>query len=631
MNSSLLVTRRNESVGRVAQIAGQLALAVLLLLVAGPVPAGAQMVPLDPGELKAWADAFFAAQLAELHIPGAVLVFIQDGEVRLAKGYGYADLEAQMPMDPEQTVVRIGSVSKLFVATAVMQLVEKGQLDLHADVNCYLDTFQLNNDDAGPVTLAHLLTHTGGFDDLYLAPVLDAAERQPLGPYLAEHMPPRILPPGEVINYSNHGYAVAGYIVEQVSGLPFDQYVVERILQPLGMDRSQYLLSASLPEGLAMGYAYQDGDYVPQPIDYDHDYPGGALVSTAGDMARFLLAHLQGGCVGDACILQPATVATMQAQQYTAHPELPGWTYGFQEGTEHGQHLVGHSGATTGFASYLLLLPEHDLGYFVAFNAECIGSSACDLIATLRTQFFDRFFSSKPALPPQAISATPPERLAGLYRYVRYHHTTVNKLWVLDRDLTVAPTEDGLGVGGKDYVEVAPLLFQEVGGEGRLAFRQDDRGRITYLFRPEAYERLAWYESGALHRLLFVGFGWLWAALAAAWPLLDFVRRRLGRTPMPLLARRAYWLVVASFVLNAAFLLSLNGLFWRSPGTMKALLVLPLVSAGLGVALLVVTGWLWRRRAQLFVVRLYYSLVGLTALFFAWFLDYWNLLGFHLG
>ena len=165
-----------------------------------------QQTSIDSGELEVWADAFFPGHLADLHIPGAVLIVVQNGAILLAKGYGNANVDAQTGMDPERMALRIGSVSKLFVATAVMQLVEQDRLDLHADVNRYLDTFQLGEDYADPVTLAHLLTHS----------------------------------------YSNHGYALAAYIVERVSRLSFDRCVDEWILQPLSMDHTQYLLSASL-------------------------------------------------------------------------------------------------------------------------------------------------------------------------------------------------------------------------------------------------------------------------------------------------------------------------------------------------------------------------------------------------
>ncbi len=358
------------------------------------VPTSDERVLIDPGELEAFADSFFREQMNELHIPGLALVVVQDGKVLLAKGYGSANLDADISFDPDKTVVRIGSISKLFVATAVMQLVEQGKLDLHADVNGYLSdsAFQVDDSYPEPVTLAHLLTHTSGYGESAESST-DPATILPLDEYLAEHMPPRLAPPGESWHYSGHGSALAALVVEEVSGLPFDQYVSQNILQPLDMNQSRYLLSPPLPDDLAVGYVYRDGGYTPQPIEYYGDYPAASLISTATDMAKFMLAHLQGGCYQGTCILQPATIAEMHQRQATT--PYGGHTYGFVEGIKNGQRLIGHTGAIYGFGNTLDLLPENDLGYFFSFNLECMDSSACDIIPTFRQQFMDRFFPSE--------------------------------------------------------------------------------------------------------------------------------------------------------------------------------------------------------------------------------------------
>ena len=243
--------------------------AIVVLILLQPLLVAQAQGPADPGD-PALLDEFFAGQIETLHIPGLTLVLVRDGEVVSIKGYGQAQVEDTVPMNPEETVMRIGSVSKLFVATAVMQLVEQGELDLHVDINQYLERFRFRDRYAEPVTRAHLLTHTAGFGD-HWSSTTDPDEVQPLGDYLRRHMPPRFVAPGELISYSNHGYALAAYVVEAVSGLPFDRYVHDRILQPLGMARSGYLLDADLPEGLATGYAYRDGVYQPQPVHYSDD------------------------------------------------------------------------------------------------------------------------------------------------------------------------------------------------------------------------------------------------------------------------------------------------------------------------------------------------------------------------
>lgn len=364
----------------------------LLLAACGPAEQEAGPVTIDRDELEAFADRFFPAQMKKLKIPGVSFVLVQDSEIVLAKGYGDASLEAGTPISPDTTVMRIGSISKLFVATAVMQLVEQGVLDLDADINQYLTTLQLEDAFPEPVTLAQLLTHTAGYEDPPYESYADPAVVQPLGAYLADSMPPRSDPPGETHRYSNHGYALAAYVVEEVSGQPFDQYISDQILQPLGMSSSGYLLGPPLPENLAVGHFYEDRTQVPQPVDYDNDYPGGSMVSTADDMVRFMIAHLNSGCYGEACILQTSTLAEMHQQQAQTPYEGQAVTYGFVEIRQDGQRLLGHSGAIRGFGSSLNLLPEHNLGYFFSFNEECYLTSACKIISEFREQFLRRFF-----------------------------------------------------------------------------------------------------------------------------------------------------------------------------------------------------------------------------------------------
>jgi CubicO group peptidase (beta-lactamase class C family) len=364
---------------------------VLLLVACQSDREPAEPVVIDPLELQVFADAFFAEQMEALHIPGLAFIFVQDGEVLYAQGYGSADLETATPITADSSVMRIGSVSKLFVATAVMQLVEQGLLDLHTDVNQYLTAFEVQNRFSEPVTLAHLLTHTAGFEDPPYTSNLDPLRVQPLGAFLAAEMPPTTNRPGKEHLYSNYGYALAGLVVEEVSGLPFDQYVEQHIFEPLGMTHSSYLLAPPLPENMVTGYLYQDGVQVLQPMDYDNDYPGGSIVSTAEDMSRFMLAHLQEGCYQDACILQPPTVAQMHQRQAETPYEGQNATFGFVEGLQNGQLLLGHSGAIRGFGASLNLLPEHNAGYFFSFNAECYQSSACEIVSEFRGQFLEHF------------------------------------------------------------------------------------------------------------------------------------------------------------------------------------------------------------------------------------------------
>jgi len=374
-----------------------LSLRLLIFAITASLLAASCAVPsVDPGDeaapgLEPFADAFFgdsdAGRMNELRIPGLVLVAVQDGEVLLAKGYGQASIEEDLPVDPQNTAFRIGSVSKLFVAVAVMQLVESAQLDLHTDVNQYLDSFQVQNPFPEPVTLESLLSHSSGIQDPPYETTTDPAERLPLQQYLISELGPATTRPGEQFHYSSSGYALAAYLVERASGLPFDQYMTVNVLEPLGMDNTLYLLSPSQASGLATGYVSTQRGYEPQPLDYDDDYPGGSLISTAHDMSLFMRAILGGGCAAGRCVLKPETLADMQRPRIKVPSGTLQQALGFVVGEINGQRVLGHTGAILGFGSSLDLYPDHNLGTFIAFNAECYQSSACSIVSDFRQAF----------------------------------------------------------------------------------------------------------------------------------------------------------------------------------------------------------------------------------------------------
>jgi CubicO group peptidase (beta-lactamase class C family) len=188
---------------------------LLLALAASPAPSQ----PLDARELEAFLDGVIAAQVEAHPIAGATVSVVKEGKLFFAKGYGFADIEGKRPVDPERTLFRVGSVSKLFTWTAVMQLYQEGKLDLDADLNTYLETPQIPPAYSEPITLAHLLTHTPGFEDRGIGLFARSADRlRPLADLLAAELPNRVRPPGQLASYSNHGTALAGLVVARVSG-----------------------------------------------------------------------------------------------------------------------------------------------------------------------------------------------------------------------------------------------------------------------------------------------------------------------------------------------------------------------------------------------------------------------------
>src|SRR5262245_54991800 len=223
-------------------------------LKAGAIPSGIhELTTLD---VEAFLDGVVPLQLAREDIAGATISIVKDGKILFAKGYGYADYEKKKPVSPQETLFRPGSVSKLFTWTAVMQLVEQGKLNLDEDVNKYLD-FTIPAYQGKPVTLRNIMTHTAGTEEV-IRGLIANDERQlvPLDATLKHWIPERIYAPGSTPAYSNYATAVAGYIVQRVSGQAFDEYIEQHIFAPLGMEHSSFRqpLQKSLMPLVSKGY-----------------------------------------------------------------------------------------------------------------------------------------------------------------------------------------------------------------------------------------------------------------------------------------------------------------------------------------------------------------------------------------
>ena len=596
----------------------------------------------NPGDAAAFVDAFFAERLASSRTPGAICILVKGGQVLLARGYGYADLEARRPMDPDRTVLRVASLSKPVVAVAVLQLAERGRLDLYADVNLYLRQLKVPPVYPRPVTLASLLTHTSGLDEgLIGMAARDGAGLVPLGDYLKSRLPARVRPPGEVIRYSNDGVALAALIVEEVSGRPFAEYAAANIFWPLGMARSSFGPRPDLMPELAAGYEARAGTLQRAPFDYFNVGPAASLLTTGSDLGRLLIGLFEGGR-GEARILTEESVRQMFTRQFTHHPRLPGVTFGFFEYFANGRRALIHEGDWRGFAGLVLLIPEERLGLFVANNGQ-----NHRLNLELVNQFLDRYYPAANSPAPAAVPAAGDlGRFAGSYRTVRYGQRSVEKLATLVEQFRVVADRGrlflyGFGPGPAEFVLVDRMLFKMASGENYIAFREDETGRITHLFlggdrfypTALALEKVPWFETSEFGQLLVAAFGVLFGSACLAWPVGRWLGRRSG----------AFSLLAGKAGLGASLLGGINlsllggvtvGLFaidryefvYGIPPGLLAVLKLSVFSALLGPLVGAVCLLAWVRGWGSTPSRLYYTAVAVGGLGFIWFLATWNLL-----
>jgi CubicO group peptidase (beta-lactamase class C family) len=513
------------------------------------LPLGAQA--LTATDAQAWLDGLFPYALKKNNLAGAVVVVVKDGQILLAKGYGYADVAAKKPVDAATTLFRPGSVSKTFTWTAVMQLVEQGKLELDQDVNRYLD-FTIPPRDGKPITLRELMTHTPGFEEtaknLFVS---DPAAVMSNEAWLKEWVPTRIYPPGEVSAYSNYGAALAGYIVQRVSGQPFAAYVEQHLFRPLGMRHATFRqpLPTSLQADMAKGYAQASAP--PRPFELIPAAPAGGLSASGEDMGRFMIAHLQDGRYGDAQILRPDTARQMHDFTHYAVPGLLPMALGFYHLDRNGQTIMGHAGDTELFHSELLLFMQHGVGVFVAID----GAGDGGLRRQLLEGFADRYFPALPQKPAPTLATARAHGalLVGRYLSSRVSVSNFMSMSNLLSQSTISLDKDGalvthgfknLAGQPRHWREAAPFMWRDVDSgshlgavmqNGKVRWLSIDEGSPVEVFMP-----VPGWQSAAWNLPLLVAALLVFLLTALLWPVAALVRRAC-RKPFALQGTSRRW------------------------------------------------------------------------------------------
>jgi CubicO group peptidase (beta-lactamase class C family) len=436
---------------------------------------------IDSAELASFVDTLIAAQMAKENIPGAVFLLVQNGRVIYKRGYGFANIALRQPVDPDRTIWRIGSISKVFTATALVQLADRGRFRLSDDVNRYLTSFRVPATFPEPVTFEHLMTHTAGFDEIRPGTRAEtAAGVLPLGDFLSTRLV-RLRPPGKTISYSTYGITLGGYLVEQVSGLGFESYLARNVWAPLGMTRSSINVPDSLKADVAKGYEYDNGDNKLAEWEWYHTTPASSINASAADMGRFIIAHLQDGRVGNARIMSESAARDMHRRHASSDPRLAGFAYGFYEEIANGERLLEHGGNVEGFSAQLTLIPERGVGFFIASQHE-----PARLRDVVQTALLNRYFPSnekqKSAVPMPGFRERAP-RFAGTYELNQFCHSCGADRREYPRIEVKANPDGTISITGnpKPLVEVSPLFFTRMDGTGGAVFREDPTGRITLL------------------------------------------------------------------------------------------------------------------------------------------------------
>ncbi|HVU27204.1 MAG TPA: serine hydrolase domain-containing protein [Verrucomicrobiae bacterium] len=472
---------------------------ILLIAFTSLLPAGEpkrEDLLSNESALEKFVDGIVTNRMREAHVPGAVVTIVKGDRVIFSKGYGFANLEQRTPVDPDKTLFRIASVSKVFNAMAVMRLVDEGLVDVNEDVRPRLAAagLELDNQVLGPITMKDLLTHTAGIRDLWIPNVTgstNAGQVLSLESYLKKCLPLRWQAPEESVLYTDHGIALAGYVVELASKTNYENAVTQRVMRPLGMNHTWYTMA--LPEkqrtNLAVAYSYRDTDYKPIPFFYISIEPPIGVLTTGNDMARLMICHLS-NCKG---FLKPQTTALMQQPQYADDARL-GFqlTCGFdyESYPRQKEPCLFHPGGIYGFRSELGISLERGIGVFVAQNlSESPVFGLTDILNILSNNVATTAIA-KPAQLSVATNAKMADvkSLAGTYVLDR---TLSRGVKLSEQDyVNIRYVEDIKGIEVKywqnrdnpmRYVQVAPNLFKSVDSDDQIAFRTSKDGKRTYL------------------------------------------------------------------------------------------------------------------------------------------------------
>ena len=592
----------------------------------------------NQGVVEAFLDGLILPMMKARNVPSGVVSIVKGGKLFLTKGYGFQDIKKSIPVDPTKTLFRPGSISKLFTWVSVMQQVEQGRLDLDADVNSYLKSFQVADTYPGqPMTLRHIMTHTSGFEDGglgYLSGTISIKEA------LIRYQPERVNPPGLQTAYSNYATTLAGLIVANVSGLEFRAYVQRNIFDVLGMDNSTFFepVPDKLLGTVAQPYSYEGVRYVVKPSEIISSFaPAGAMSATATDMAKFALAIMNGGIHAGKRILEEETVAQMLTRNFSQDNRLMGLTLGFFEADRNGHRIVGHGGDTQYFHSDLTIDLNEGIAIFTSFSGVAAGTIRDAIVPT----FYDTFYAKelKKITPPVGFAARA-EKYVGSYNFWRSNFSTLEKvgkvaggpsIQLSDRDTLIAP-------GLAEFVEIDKNLFQSVGdGKIKIAFQESSEGEITGMVINEAPSmslyKVPFIESAGLH-LPLLGFSilvFIHVLVRRIYQRNSFAQKT-GRLKKVMQASTFLAATNLSVFLVGAIVLSLaaESFFTEIPVSVKLWLCLPILGLIAGLYHLYCCVVIWRENlgAGLWA-RIRYSVVTFCGLFIGWFYYYWNILGFQ--
>ena len=426
-------------------------------------------------ELEIIIDSIINTNLKSQNIPGAAYILVDKEKTLLKKGFGFANLgDEKSKVNPDSTIFRIGSITKTFTTAALLQVLNNNRINLHDDVNEYLSSVRVPKTFDEPITFHHLLTHSAGFDELGGRRTFNKNELIPLGEFLSNNLL-RIRKPGVVSSYSSHAIALAGVLVEDISKVSLEKYMRDNIWKPLKMEMTSITIAEAQKPHVSLGYEYHDGINKVQPWEWYHTYPSSEINSTVADMGNYMKMLLNLGVFNENQILSSEMALAMQQQQLSSHKEVDGFAYGFYRRTRNNVKTICHGGNMLGYSSFLTLIPEKKIGFFIINHHE--GSNLRNIVNDAIVKYFSKEDKKLPKFEGEDNNL---KIFEGEYRWMTYCHTCTETRMPRSRSLTLNKDNTLSGFGRKFY-QIEPLLFKSFDGQRTMGFVKDEHGEIKYM------------------------------------------------------------------------------------------------------------------------------------------------------
>ncbi|SHI68345.1 CubicO group peptidase, beta-lactamase class C family [Clostridium cavendishii DSM 21758] len=608
----------------------------------------------NSAELQQFMDEFFKKNMSKYSVPGVAIAVVKDGKEILKKGYGYSDVKSKVLVDPDKTVFPAGSVSKLFTATAIMQLQETEKIDLNENIDKYIKPYKVINNYKEPVTCSNLLTHSSGVDE---ASELNGGTNdekliKSQEYYFDNHKPIVVREPNTVSRYSNQGYNLLGYVIEKASGISYEEYIKKNILEPLKMDNSLVRLKDNNVVK-CYGYGGVDGDYEESPLRYQYTSGSSGVNATVKDMENFMMAHLNNGEFQGKKILSEKTSTIMKNKQFSNNDSLPGMGYGFIRSNRNGQEILKHEGALiAGSTTTLFLMPKENLGIYVATN------SLNPLPFNFEEAFLNEFYPSKndKFKETHKNSSQDFSKYEGTYRsYDGISKSNIMKLGVLfmpDINMKIKDNKDGT-LTLKEYtqakeeittnlVQIKDGVFAREDGRGDFTFKVDDKGKVTYAFNDiseNSFEKISFFDEVNFNIGIFA-IAMIMFIINIIGTIILIIKRKIkkirNKSCKSLNLIRRVNLIISMFniigmlgaTIMAMSMISINDFtFGYLLYIFLGFLIVATVLSISGGFILI---YIWVKNRCTKVEKIYFTTLTVINFVFIWFIYYFNFLGFKI-